>query len=269
MQDYGMVCVAAARAGGAVLMQFRNKFNVREKGPADLVTEADIASQVAVRDFVLGKFPDHNFLGEEDSGETDITSSGDPSLGTDSEFTWIVDPLDGTTNYVHGLENYCVSVALKQGAKAIAGAIYDPVRNTCFHATFGGGAFRDEQRLHVSDVQKLDQALVAASLPARVPRGSGEIDRFVEVMLQCQAIRRLGSAALNLCYVAAGHLDAYWATSVKQWDVAAGLLLVSEAGGQVNHINGGELSLEDPKFVVSSTNQLQGELLKLFSDLPT
>lgn len=264
MSDYGRVCVAAARAGGSVLTQYRNKFSVREKGPADLVTEADVASQVAVRDLVLGEFPDHAFLGEEDSGDAEFTHSTD----VESEFTWIVDPLDGTTNYVHGLENYCVSVALKQNVNIIAGAIYDPVRDVCFHATIGGGAFRDEQRLQVSDTRQLDQALVAASLPARVPRGSGEIDRFVEVMLQCQAIRRLGSAALNLCYVAAGQLDAYWATSVKQWDVAAGLLIVAEAGGQVSHINGQELSLNDPKFIVSATPDLQQEMLDLFSRLP-
>lgn len=261
MHDYGRVCEEAARAGGQVLMQYRDKFKVREKGPADLVTEADIASQVAVRDFVLGKFPEHNFLGEEDSDETDVMSVNQ----SESDFTWIVDPLDGTTNYVHGLENYCVSVALKESANVIAGAIYDPVRDTCFHATLGGGAFRDEQRLSVSDVSQLSQALVAASLPARVPRGSDEIDRFVEVMLTCQAIRRLGSAALNLCYVAAGQLDAYWATSVKQWDVAAGLLIVAEAGGQICHIDGGELSLDDPKFIVASTTQLRKELVDLFA----
>ena len=261
MHDYGRVCEEAARAGGQVLMQYRDKFKVREKGPADLVTEADIASQVAVRDFVLGKFPEHNFLGEEDSGETDVMSVNQ----SESDFTWIVDPLDGTTNYVHGLENYCVSVALKESANVIAGAIYDPVRDICFHATLGGGAFRDGHRLAVSDVSQLSQALVAASLPARVPRGSGEIDRFVEVMLTCQAIRRLGSAALNLCYVAAGQLDAYWATSVKQWDVAAGLLIVAEAGGQIGHIDGGELSLDDPKFIVASTTQLRKELVDLFA----
>ena len=164
MQDYGRVCVAAARAGGAVLMQYRNKFNVREKGPADLVTEADVASQVAVRDFVLGEFPDHNFLGEEDSPDEDTTSSlGANPVASESEFTWIVDPLDGTTNYVHGLENYCVSVALKQGTNVIAGAIFDPVRDICFHATLGRGAFRDEQKLQVSDVQQIVKHLLRQS----------------------------------------------------------------------------------------------------------
>ena len=262
MHDYKRVCEQAARAGGEVLLQYRNKFSVREKGPADLVTEADLASQVAVREFVLGAFPDHNFLGEEDDPEAVEQS--------DSDFTWIVDPLDGTTNYVHGLENYCVSVALQQRnksgeSKIIEGAIYDPVRDRCYRATLGAGAFCDGLPLEVSGVTQVDKSLVAASLPAKIARDSGEIERFVDVMLKCQAIRRLGSAALNLCYVAAGQLDAYWATSVKQWDVAAGLLIVAEAGGQVSHISGGSLDLEDPKFVVSATPGLHSELVKLLS----
>jgi len=261
MHDYARVCEQAARAGGEVLLQYRNKFSVREKGPSDLVTEADLASQVAVREFVLGAFPDHNFLGEEDDPQALEQS--------DSDFTWIVDPLDGTTNYVHGLENYCVSVALQQRkngeSKIIEGAIYDPVRDRCYRATLGGGAYCDGVQLSVSDVTELSKSLIVASLPAKVARDSGEIERFIDVMLNCQALRRLGSAALNLCFVAAGQLDAYWATSVKQWDVAAGLLIVAEAGGQVSHISGGPLDLDDPKFVVSSTPDLHGDLVKLLS----
>ena len=262
MQGYKRVCEQAARAGGEVLLQYRNKFNVREKGPADLVTEADLASQVAVREFVLGAFPDHNFLGEEDD-PAGITQS-------DSDFTWIVDPLDGTTNYVHGLENYCVSVALQHRrdaeTKIIEGAIYDPLRDRCYRATLGSGAFCNGEPLHVSNVAEVGKSLIAASLPAKIAPDSGEIERFVRVMLACQAIRRLGSAALNLCYVAAGQLDAYWATSVKQWDVAAGLLIVKEAGGQVSHITGGPLSLADPKFIVSATANLHTEMVDLLDE---
>lgn len=261
MQELARVCEQAARAGGEVLLRYRGKFEVREKAPSDLVTEADIASQAVIRDFVLGAFPDHDFLGEED----------DPSIAanSDNEFTWVVDPLDGTTNYVHGLENYCVSVALQQktpdGVRVIEGAVYDPVRDMSFRATLGGGAFCNEKPIKVSDVNSLNKALVVASLPARVGRESGEVNRFLEVMFNCQAIRRLGSAALNLCYVASGRLDAYWATSVKKWDVAAGLLLVQEAGGVATSLDGGTLDIDKPKFICASTEELHREMVELFA----
>ena len=261
MPDYARVCERAARIGGEVLLSYRDKFQVREKGPADLVTEADLASQAAIRECLLASFPDHDFLGEED----------DPAAAqrSESDFTWIVDPLDGTTNYVHGLENYSVSVALQQragtGTKIIEGAIYDPVRDHCFRATLGGGAYCNDTKLQVSEVKELNKALIAASLPAKIARDSSEICRFVDIMLSCQAIRRLGSAALNLCYVAAGQLDGYWATSVKQWDVAAGLLLVAEAGGQVSHISGKTLDLEDPKFVAAGSKELHRQMIEVLT----
>jgi myo-inositol-1(or 4)-monophosphatase len=160
-------------------------------------------------------------------------------------------------------------VALQQRtdkeSRIVAAAIYDPVRDRCFHATLGGGAFCDATPIKVSDVQQVDKALVAASLPPRVERDSDEIRRFVDVMLTCQAIRRLGSAALNLCYVACGQLDAYWATSVKQWDVAAGLLIVEEAGGTVTRIDGEELCLEEPKFISAGTTELHQQMVKLLN----
>lgn len=255
MQDFARVCEQAAKAGGAVLLDYRGKFKVREKAPSDLVTEADVGSQEAIRKLVLAAFPDHNFVGEEDI-PVETTSSN-------SEYTWIVDPLDGTTNYVHGLENYCVSVALQQGDQIVAGAIYDPVRDLCFHATIGGGAFCNDRALQVSAVASVEQALVAASLPAQVEPNSPEISRFVDVMVKCQAIRRLGSAALNLCFVAAGQLDAYWATSVKKWDVAAGLLIVREAGGIVTAIDGSKLNIDKPRFVAASQSSLHEELVHL------
>lgn len=261
MQEFARVCEKAARAGGDVLLSYRGKFKVREKAPADLVTEADVASQKAIRDLVLGEFPDHDFLGEEDDH--------DARMDSDSEFTWIVDPLDGTTNYVHGLENYCVSVALQRrsssGVEIVEGAIFDPVRQMSFRATLGKGAFCDEQPIRVSDVQTLNQALVVASLPAKVNRDSAEVNNFLEVLFRCQAIRRLGSAALNLCYVASGRLDSYWATSVKKWDVAAGLLIVQEAGGCVSNLQGGPVDIDQPKFVVAGTAALQQEMVQLLA----
>lgn len=257
MQEFTRVCEQAARAGGDVLLRMRGKINPKEKAPADLVSEADIGSQEAIRELVLAKYPDHAFVGEEDVS---------PSKNAETaEFTWIVDPLDGTTNYVHGLENYCVSVALQQGADIVAGCIYDPIRERAFTATLGMGAFCNGESMRVSSVKSVSNALIAASLPARVEPDSGEVTRFLEVMFRCQALRRLGSAALNLCYVASGNLDAYWATSVKKWDVAAGLLLVKEAGGIVSNIDGSPVDIEKPWFVVSAQEALHREMVSILT----
>lgn len=254
MQETAGICEQAARAGGAVLRRLQGKIQAREKAPADLVTEADLTSQQTIRDLLLAKFPDHGFLGEEDSGEAPISSS---------EYTWIVDPLDGTTNYVHGLDNYCVSVALRHRDEIVVGTVYDPTRDECYSAIRGEGAFLNGQRLTTSDTVQLDKALVAASFPARVQPDSPEVRRFLEVLYRCRALRRLGSAALNLCYVAAGRLDAYWATTVKIWDVAAGTLLVHEAGGIVTALDSSPLDLDRPRFVASSNSSLHAELISV------
>ncbi len=177
-----------------------------------------------------------------------------------SEFTWIVDPLDGTTNYVHGLDNYCVSVALRHRNEVVLGTVYDPSRDECYSAIKDQGAVLNGSRITTSDTARLEKALVAASFPARVQRDSAEVRRFLEVLYRCQALRRLGSAALNLCYVASGRLDAYWATTVKIWDVAAGTLIVREAGGVVTDLNGGPLNLDRPRFVSASNTTLHAEL---------
>jgi len=257
MRDFSRVCNEAARAGGQVLIKMRGKITAREKAPADLVTEADIASQRTIRNLVLGAYPDHGFLGEEPLEDTQTI--------TQTEYTWVVDPLDGTTNYVHGMENYCVSVALQHEKEIIVGAIYDPVREKCFSATMGGGAFCNRAPIAVSDVSSLNQALVAASLSVRVQRSSAEVSRFLEVLFRCQALRRFGSAALNLCYVATGSLDAYWATSLKKWDVAAGLLIVREAGGKVTGLDGGDINIDKPHLVATGQEALHEELVAILS----
>ena len=254
MPELIQVCVDAAKAGGDVLRRWSNKFSAREKGPRDLVTEADLESQQVIREILLTNFPDHNFLGEEDT-EADVAAL------LKSELCWVVDPLDGTANYVHQLQTYAVSIALVQNGQPIVGVIFDPVTNDCYAAEKGKGASCNGQPLSVSKCTQIDQAMIAASFSANVSRESKEIGRFLEVLLQCQALRRLGSAALNLCYLAAGQLDAYWATSVKAWDVAAGLLIVEEAGGSVNALDGGPVDLVDPVFASAATSELQQQLL--------
>jgi myo-inositol-1(or 4)-monophosphatase len=249
------VCEAAARAAGQVLLDWIGRFQAREKGKADLVTEADLAAQQVVRDHVLGAFPDHGLLGEE-ARET---------IRPESPYRWIIDPLDGTTNYVHGLPCYAVSLGLEHQGKIVAGTIYDPQRDECFTARAGGGAFLNGRPMHVSNTQSLADALVAASFPHRVERGAREIADFIEVLLASRAIRRMGSAAINLANVACGRFDAYWATDNKIWDVAAGELLVREAGGIITNVTGGPFNLERPKLIAAATPRLHAELCGLLN----
>ena len=250
LSDFQEVSDRAARTAGAVLLDWAGRFQVREKGPADLVTEADLASQEIIRETILGAFPRHGFLGEE----------GGSKPSDDHGYRWIVDPLDGTTNYVHGIPNYSVSIALEQSGKLLVGTVFDPVSGECFSATAGGGAFLNGRRLRVSAISRLDQAVVAMSFPPGLTRESPELAEFLQVILLAQSMRRYGSSALNLCFVAAGRFDAYWSSSTKIWDVAAGLLLVEEAGGMVSSRQGGPLVLDPPHFLTASTPELHAEL---------
>lgn len=234
-------------------MSWIGRFGVREKGPSDLVTQADWASQEAIRDVLMSAFPQHGFVSEEAEGELDLTT----------EFCWVVDPLDGTTNYVHQLPHYAVSIALVQRGQPIVAVVFDPVHEECFTGVRGQGACLNGKAIHTSAVRDLSQALVAASFAAKVEAQSKEIDQFVAALLHCQAVRRTGSAALNLCYVAAGRLDAFWALSTKAWDVAAGVLLVEEAGGVVSRLDGGPLDLKMPHPVATATPELHEPFRKL------
>lgn len=204
---------------------------------------------------ISGRYPEHAFLGEEQSA---VPFSHNPN-----QFTWIVDPLDGTTNYVHGYPNYAVSIAVARGNQVLAGVIYDPVHDQCFAAAAGLGATCNGERLRVSTTSAVASALVAVSLPARVDRNAPDLLDFIEVVQVCQAVRRSGSAALNLAHVASGVLDAFWATHIHPWDVAAGVLLIQEAGGIVTGRDGGEFDLWNPHFVVSAGKKLHDELLQV------
>src|SRR5262245_22951564 len=255
------VCLDAARCAGRVLLDWQDRFHPREKGPRDLVTEADVAAQETIRETIHKAFPDHDFLGEEEADER--KSKGlDPIPQRRSDFRWIVDPLDGTTNYVHRLPGYAVSIALQQGNDLVVGVVFDPLSKDCVVAERGAGASLNGQPIKASGCQQITQALVAVSFSPHVSRESTEIKRFIEVLLASQSVRRMGSAALNLGYVAAGRLDAYLATSVAIWDVAAGLLLVNEAEGAVAGITGGTLSLERPELIAASSQPLLEQLVR-------
>jgi myo-inositol-1(or 4)-monophosphatase len=263
MSDFMAVCEQAARAGGAVLQDWVDRITVQAKGPKDLVTEADFASQQAIREVVLSAFPEHRFLGEE-RDETARNAAEPPAPG-DGAYRWIVDPLDGTLNYIRGLPSYAVSVALERGGDLLAGVVFDPMLNECFTAAAGGGAFLNGKRIRSSRCRSLDQALVAMSFSANVPRDSVEIRRFIEVLHASQAMRRSGSAALNLCYVGCGRLDAYFASSVYVWDVGAGVLVAREAGAVVTSIVGRTFDLRQPDLAVAGTANLHVELLQALS----
>jgi myo-inositol-1(or 4)-monophosphatase len=259
MSDFLSVCVAAARAGGECLTAWQDRFQPREKGPKDLVTEADLAAQEAIRTVLLGAFPDHDFLAEEDAAERKSLGQS-PIPPRKSAYRWIVDPLDGTANYVHRLQNYAVSIALQHGDQLVCGCVLDPTSGECFTAVRGQGTELDGRPVRVSQCQTLEQAMVAVSFSPNVPRGSIEITRFVEVLHASQAVRRLGSAALNLAYVASGRLDVYWATSLQAWDVAAGVLMVQEAGGKVTGLRGEPLDIERPEMIASAGETLHAEV---------
>jgi myo-inositol-1(or 4)-monophosphatase len=249
-------CELAARAGADALLSWRGRFAAREKAPADLVTDADLASQAAIRAEVAARFPHHLFLGEEKTSEVEIHND---------ELVWLVDPLDGTTNYIHGYPCYAVSVAVARGRELLAGVIYDPLTAECFSSEQGRGAWCNGNRLRTSEIATVGDALVAVSLPPRVKPDAPDLADFIRVVEVSQAVRRTGSAALNLAYVACGRLDAFWATSIHPWDVAAGVLLVREAGGVVTGRNGRVFDLWDPHFVSAAGPDLHRDLLRVLA----
>lgn len=250
MSSYLSICEKAARAAGDVLNKWRGKFNVREKGRADLVTEADLEAQRVIESILGQEHPDFGFLGEEATGKPRQRSGNSP-------YRWIVDPLDGTTNYVHGLPHYSVSIALENAGQIVCGVVYDPVFDRLYKAEKGRGAWLNEQPLSVSTSETLEESVVAASFAANVEEDSPEITQFVRVLTRCRGIRRFGSAALNLAYVAAGQLDGYYASSVQIWDVAAGIVLVEEAGGVVRGYSMRPFDVDQPTVVATSTMPLQ------------
>ena len=255
MAEFLETCEAAARVGGQVLLEWRERFEVREKGPSDLVTQADTAAQESIRSLVLDRYPTHAFVGEED------TAAHAPTGG----YCWFVDPLDGTMNYVHGVPHYATSVALARGETLLAAAVFDPNSQECFTAARGEGAYLNGRKLRTSAAAELSRALVAASFSAKVRPDSPEISQFERAMLECQGVRRTGSAALNMCYLAAGRFDTFWSLSTKIWDVAAGVLLVEEAGGVISDIDGQPFTFARPHPVASANPGLHEQFLALLS----
>jgi myo-inositol-1(or 4)-monophosphatase len=251
------VCEAAARAAGRVLTAWRGRFTAQAKGPRDLVTEADHAAQAEVRRIVLEAFPRHGFVGEEADGIATRPPPGQPGH-SGSGLRWIVDPLDGTTNYVHGFPAYCVSIALADGDDLLVATIHDPLRDECFTARRGGGAFLNGEPISPPAVRVSDEAVAAVSFPTHVTVDAPAVRDFLAVLPHVQAIRRTGSTALNLAYVACGRMHAFWVRRISCWDVAAGILIAREAGCAVGGFEGSAdgLDLDAPAVIAASTPEL-------------
>lgn len=235
----------AARRGAECLEQWRGKFRVREKGRADLVSEADHASQQAIHEYLARRFPDHAFVGEEGDEHKGRPEPGGPP-------TWIVDPLDGTTNYVHDCPMYCVSIGLQVAGELVVGAIYDPRHQEMFAAGKGVGAWLGDKRIAVSRVDRLGDALLSTGFAPSAEAQGKSIDWWRIFAGKAQSLRRTGSTALNLAYLACGRFDGYWAFDNHPWDIAAGFILVREAGGKVTRTDGGPEDCFEPDQIVSN-----------------
>ena len=233
--EYLDAATEAARRGAAELERWRKRFVVRDKARADLVTDADHASQEAIKDYLLGRFPDHLFVGEEDCFGKPIEATRPPA---DAPPTWVVDPLDGTVNYVHDVPAYCVSVGLMVEGKPAVGAIYDPRVGELFTAATGLGAKLNGEPIRVSATETLRDSLISTGFPANWEAQLRNLEAWKRVAYHAQALRRGGSTALNLAYVAAGRFDAYWGYDNWAWDVLAGVVLIAEAGGALTTVGG-------------------------------
>lgn len=243
----------AARAAGAVLADWAGKFTVSEKGPSDLVTEADHAAQQTIYDLLCERYPTHSFLGEEGLEET----------STDSPYCWVIDPLDGTSNYVHGFPYYAVSIGLLRDGKPWMGVIFDPTRDEMFSAVHGGVATLNDTPIRPTTTTVLSQSMLMASLPVGCQAGDPAIARFLTVLPNSQTVQRSGSAALNLAYVASGRIDGFWSTSLKPWDMAAGVPIVEVAGGSVSKTNGSPFHVHEPDLLATNGTDIHNALQRL------
>ena len=250
------VAIFAARAAGEIMNEYRGrKFSVERKGEIDLVTEVDLLCEKAIVSMIREKFPDHGVLAEEGGAEKGA-----------SRFKWIIDPIDGTTNYAHGFPVYCASIAFEIDGKVVTGAVYDPSRDEMFTAIKGGGATLNDSPIKVSETSEIIKALLATGFPYEIKTTArNNISEFTRFAMSAQAIRRPGAAALDLCYVACGRIDGFWEFHLKPWDMAAGALFVSEAGGRVSMAGGEELEIYQPD-IVASNGLLHEAMLEILSE---
>jgi myo-inositol-1(or 4)-monophosphatase len=252
------VAIKAARAAGAIINRASMDLDILKintKAPNDFVTEVDQMAEEIIVQTLLEAYPDHAILAEE-SGR---------GGAKDSEYVWIIDPLDGTTNFIHGFPVYCVSIALAHRGVVQQAVVYDPTRDDLFYATKGRGAFVNNRRLRVSKRTRMSDALVGTGFPFR--RGDNPkryLKMFEEVMAEVAGVRRPGAAALDLCYVAAGYYDAFFETGLQPWDVAAGSLIITEAGGLIGNFTG-ESDFLYQREVVAGSPKIYGQMVQILA----
>jgi myo-inositol-1(or 4)-monophosphatase len=253
------IAVKAARAAGSIINRAAldvERLQVTAKGVNDFVTEVDQAAEQAIIEVLLTAYPGHGILAEE---------SGRQHGAKHSEYLWIIDPLDGTTNFIHGLPVYAVSIALAFRGKVEQAVVYDPSRNDLFFASKGRGAFLNDRRLRVSKRIRIAEALIGTGFPFRKGDSLARYLKMMEtVMSQCAGLRRPGAAALDLCYVAAGWYDGFFETGLSPWDVAAGSLMITEAGGLIGNFTGDSDFLYQRE-VVAGCPKIYGQLVQLLS----
>ncbi len=224
------IAIQAARSASKIIMRFVDHLDtvgINEKGRNDIVTEVDHLAEQEIINHIRKAYPNHSILAEETGYQ-----EGD-------DFCWIIDPLDGTANYVHGFPHYAISIALKRHNQLLLGVIYDPIRNELFSAVRGDGAYLDNRRIRVSQCKKLEYALIGTGFPFRdIHHFKPYLRMFESLFPKTSGIRRAGAASLGLAYVAAGRLEGYWESSIKEWDMAAGIMLIQEAGGLVSDFQG-------------------------------
>jgi len=246
----------AREAGALVSRYFERRIGYQTKGDFDLVTEADRASEKLVVERLRSHFPSHGVVAEEGGGH-------DPN----AEYCWYVDPLDGTTNFAHGFPAFCVSMGLARAGQMVAGVVFDPIHQEMFTAERGAGAYFNNRRIHVSQTKRMADCLGSSGFPARKRHHNVNIHFFYQMAMASHGVRRTGSAALDLAFVACGRLDLFWEFGLKPWDVAAGTLLVTEAGGRVSDMHGAPHSVTQSDDVLADNGALHAEVLEAFADV--
>lgn len=253
MSNYKNIAISSALQAGKLLKENLGKVkNISFKGRIDLVTEMDKKSESLISKLILKNFPDHNLVCEEGTCRK-----------AQSQFTWYIDPLDGTTNYAHGLGWFAVSIGLEKDGKMILGVVYHPMLDELFWAESGSGAFVNNKKIKVSKISQLEKSLLATGYPYYIKESSRKtFEYFKQFSLSAQATRRAGSAAIDLCYTASGRCDGFWEEGLRPWDIAAGSLIITEAGGKVTNFKGKPISLYG-KEILASNGLIHKEMLKV------
>jgi myo-inositol-1(or 4)-monophosphatase len=261
--NYSDFAVDLARRAGAVLNCYASADKqVELKGRRDLVTVADKASEALIVTAIRSAYPEHRILAE----ESGAIESGDSGAG-ERRFRWIIDPLDGTTNYAHQYPMYSVSIALEVDGAVAAGAVFDPVRDEMFHSARGDGAYLNGQPIRISGVRALSGGLLLTGFPYDFPARLDEaLGLFRQFMKRSQAVRRAGSAALDLCHLAMGRCDGFWELGLQPWDTAAGSLILEEAGGRVSRFDGGDFHLESGE-ILASNGRIHEEMIRAIREI--